>query len=1382
MRLLDAKRLELVDVRDDAIPPYAILSHTWGNEEITLQELRHMKRRMPQSLDKRKRTIADKNGFMKVKAAAALAVSRGFSYIWADTCCIDKSSSSELSEAINSMYLWYQQAAECYAYLSDVKSANEEEWSKPRSSLRHSRWFTRGWTLQELIAPKLVHFYAKDWTFLGHKDGPIAFTKIISEVTGIDVEVLDGRIDPLQLSISARMKWASHRHTTRLEDTAYSLIGLFQVNMPLLYGEGHRAFTRLQEEIIQRSDDQSIYAWNSIETADEDPDDLSGLLAHSPEQFKDIGNIHPLPPSPVYASAPSSMTNQGLRVQLYLRPLLEAEGVPMEEDYYAILDCFVGDGDLYQCPVILLRRLSQDQYARFQTKYRKYLPPPPGDFLEYEGYRTIYVRQQPVYYNLPQFRVSPTHIHPSTDSQQDQQYKLVEIFPHREWNSTTLTMKVKYSRKLQAMGVFRFQTSAVHDKKVDVVVGLRRLDAMQWEGWCFQRACQGSSLESTLSVTNQRVSQLTRARVISTEMLRESLGDDSKLVTDATVEGMQLQGRLYISISISQKPEIQSMTAQVRTPPKQQEPQGLLFPTRDSRITIPLLYDFQVRTLTGPCSRGYLVTKSLLLDDVESSAYPLTVRSSPETSGISPNADLSRSLHDFVKRMQNQEAAADPERPVPFEDQLAVALFTGDRTKMKQLLAVGFDLNTFTSDEYGFTPLHWAVAAMAGNFWEGVTLLGETDVNPFSVTRHGWTALHIAAVMDYESSWKPLLALERTNEDFAEFANKRTRDHLETALHLAAAYCEVSAGGMSFFEELSHDALNSATLFARNKHDETPLHRAAAFNNPRIIRSIVKQETRSTTEFIDVTDRYGRSPLWHAAATGSCDAIRVLLSFNASIDFIDDLGRSGLHAACRGGHHQAVELLLQEGAEQSTPTSLVSLTAMDYAAMFGHVECLRHLLTLRPMNALLHSRPETVASQNRSLHIAASCGWLKCVDLLCEAGANPFERFEQYLKLDDSKMYAIVIKQSGDASYAAAKEGNSEIVKYIETSDHCAEHRRDRNKGGQHWESTVTAQEPSNQSGNTMAIGQGLIYAGKESQQSAALQQPPYQTVQSQSFGNTSTGLRRYALSVPYRDFASPHTAPFVERPSRGSYSATLPARSTPEYSSPGYRQAIGERREPSNYRLTQPSPYPSLPYGRSPTPYDPRHSPYGSQIAGRPQSYASINRPSLPLGYLPDNRYTPPVPIIPWPYSTGSYPPRIPTSQRTQELSMLSPQIRANMLRMLGRLGVPGLLAPALPTDSELSHYDTFLNCFVYQERINVAENNVTFDADGFPLFELSMLKEPKPRATSSEAQMGRASARRREAMAFSEARRASDMVEQVGSSIRDAGSWMVWPIPAWT
>jgi len=428
-----------------------------------------------------------------------------------------------------------------------------------------------------------------------------------------------------------------------------------------------------------------------------------------------------------------------------------------------------------------------------------------------------------------------------------------------------MTMKVKYSRKLQAMGVFRFQSSVAHDKKVDVVVGLRRLDAMQWEGWCFQCAYEGNSLESTLSVINQKVSELTRTRMVSSGMLRDSLGDDSNLMTEATVEGMQLQGRLYISISMSEKPEIQSVT-QLQVSSKQQ---GLVFPTKESLITIPLLHDFQVRTLTGPCSRNYLVTKSILLSDVESRTHPLAVRGRPPpSSGVQDSADLFRTpLHDFVKRVHNQEAMADPECPVSFEDQLAVALFRGDQTKIERLLADGVDLDTFTSDLYGFAPLHWAVA---GNSIQSINLLLKNGVSPLSITREGWTALHVSAVLGI-STWRApgaFLSHGRSDEDFNELVNSRTRDHLETALHLAAASCQNSEYGVSFFRELSHDALDGATLFAPNKHDETPLHRAAAFDNSGIIKSIINRKAQSKPDFIDVVDRDGRSPLWHAAATG----------------------------------------------------------------------------------------------------------------------------------------------------------------------------------------------------------------------------------------------------------------------------------------------------------------------------------------------------------------------------------------------------------------------------------------------------------------------------------------------------------------------------------
>lgn len=148
------------------------------------------------------------------------------------------------------MFRWYQNAKVCYAYLADV--ANKDEFSS-------SRWFSRGWTLQELIAPKVVRFYSSDWTLLGLKS---ELCHLLQEITEIDAFVLETGLFS-QVCIAKRMSWASRRETTRIEDRAYSLMGIFDVNMPLIYGEGPKAFTRLQHEILRVSDDQSLFAWGA---------------------------------------------------------------------------------------------------------------------------------------------------------------------------------------------------------------------------------------------------------------------------------------------------------------------------------------------------------------------------------------------------------------------------------------------------------------------------------------------------------------------------------------------------------------------------------------------------------------------------------------------------------------------------------------------------------------------------------------------------------------------------------------------------------------------------------------------------------------------------------------------------------------------------------------------------------------------------------------------------------------------------------------------------------------------------------------------------------------------------------------------------------------
>ncbi|KAH7128985.1 heterokaryon incompatibility protein-domain-containing protein [Dactylonectria macrodidyma] len=222
----------------DDVPPYAILSHTWGVEEVSFKDLIDTKGE-------------DKFGYDKIRFCGKQALRDGLQYFWVDTCCIDKSSSAELQEAINCMYRWYRDAAKCYVYLADVsKSASDVNYKPSRQqwmpAFRNSRWFTRGWTLQELIAPASVEFFSKEGMKLGTKS---SLEETIRETTGIPSDALRGSPLP-NFSILQRMSWIERRNTTRAEDKAYSLFGIFDIQMPLLYGEGReKAFKRLQAEI-----------------------------------------------------------------------------------------------------------------------------------------------------------------------------------------------------------------------------------------------------------------------------------------------------------------------------------------------------------------------------------------------------------------------------------------------------------------------------------------------------------------------------------------------------------------------------------------------------------------------------------------------------------------------------------------------------------------------------------------------------------------------------------------------------------------------------------------------------------------------------------------------------------------------------------------------------------------------------------------------------------------------------------------------------------------------------------------------------------------------------------------------------------------------------
>ncbi|KAF4832418.1 Vegetative incompatibility protein HET-E-1 [Colletotrichum tropicale] len=179
-----------------------------------------------------------------------------YDYTWIDTCCIDKTSSAELSEAINPMFTWYRDSGICLAHLEDFHGDHISQ------ATAENRWFTRGWTLQELIAPEKVYFYSASWSEIGRKPNNILD---LLRITQIDAAVLDmGELD--NISVAEKMRWLARRNTTKPEDMAYCMLGIFNVNIPLIYGEGEKAFKRLQEEIMRSSDDVSILLWKAQES------------------------------------------------------------------------------------------------------------------------------------------------------------------------------------------------------------------------------------------------------------------------------------------------------------------------------------------------------------------------------------------------------------------------------------------------------------------------------------------------------------------------------------------------------------------------------------------------------------------------------------------------------------------------------------------------------------------------------------------------------------------------------------------------------------------------------------------------------------------------------------------------------------------------------------------------------------------------------------------------------------------------------------------------------------------------------------------------------------------------------------------------------------
>ena len=377
------RRTKVIEFHDDEATEYAILSHRWiDSTEVDYEDMIDLAKMDRQEQNE----IRDRPGYKKILDACKQAQTDGYEWMWVDgTCCIDKRSSAELSEAINSMYRWYGNARVCYAYLHDVDGSSFPTWNgeKYPKSNGWPEWFSRGWTLQEMIAPRNLQFFNKDWQPIGNKK---TLSGTLERITKVPEHILADGLEGNRPCVAQIISWAVNRTTTRVEDRAYSLMGLLDVNMPMLYGEGKKAFLRLQLEIIRSSNDQSIFAWGSLSPGvrfgsilADDPSFFEGCARTELQNYdKFMENFPELSSTNADHFGVFPITNRGIQIWMPLHcyrssntvfkaylPCLDAWGNPVS------IDLVLYKSDYYRCSSWWSGDL-EDSFAEFRQVYLRY--------------------------------------------------------------------------------------------------------------------------------------------------------------------------------------------------------------------------------------------------------------------------------------------------------------------------------------------------------------------------------------------------------------------------------------------------------------------------------------------------------------------------------------------------------------------------------------------------------------------------------------------------------------------------------------------------------------------------------------------------------------------------------------------------------------------------------------------------------------------------------------------------------------------------------------------------------------------------------------------------------------------------------------------------
>ncbi|RFU35522.1 hypothetical protein B7463_g826, partial [Scytalidium lignicola] len=974
MHLINTETFEIREFGGEDVPQYAVLSHTWGEEEVTLQDMRRA-------------NSEAKKGYEKVKNFCSIAKADNFEFVWIDTCCIDKTNSTELSEAINSMYRWYQSAEVCYAYLADVSFDIVNQVDNPvYPELSASRWFTRGWTLQELIAPTKLIFLNQHWQVIGTKSD---LRQDISEITGIPIRILSGDDALETASVAQRMSWATNRKTSRLEDKAYCLMGIFGINMPPIYGEAENAFIRLQEEIMKKWNDHSIFAWKS------DKQNRGGLLATSVDAFKDCADIIVGPRSSIFPNSPWTRSNMGIHVEL---PFI---GIGHRGLGLAILNCTkLGKQDMFvgiylRDNFLTMKSFDRVQYEKLELVNAKYFRPS-----QYAA-RKICVPQQ------------------SNDRRHNFQSSNLELFDE---NLTNFESVIK-----QPLAIAPMDLTLIDEKELALLSDKAERGQVEEVRLLLAQ----SDKQTDLSDKHKRTALSYAAKQGDVERVRWLLAQRT-----IQVDSKDRYGRTPLSYAAQRghtkvlwlllaqnNVEANSRDENGRTPLSYAAGGGydeaVWFLLTRIDVTPHSEDKDGLTPLSHAAKNGHVAVIDIFLAREDT---PSHLR---DGSGRSPLSYASESGQVAAVEMlltryyieSNIRDNNDYNSTPLCAGLLLLAAERGYNIIAKLLLK--YDAEIDSRDNEGRTPL---LVAVQNKHDTMVKLLLENGAKTVSKDIHGRVSLLLAIQNQDNAAVKLLLKLVK--------ADTESKDDKELILAVKNNNNDVVK---SLLE-------SSAGTESRDAEGHTPLLLATRNNNDAIAKSLL--ESRAGTESRNAE---GHTPLLLATRNNNDVIVKLLLQNNADTELKDNTGQNPLLFAAKNGYDNIVKLLLEGGAETESRNA-EDQTPLLLAIKNGHEATVALLLESGAQMEAKNNEGQT------ALLLAVENGYAHVVGLLLKKGANTESRNKEsqtplLLAVDKgSKTMVELLLEGGNDTKLRDLEGRTPLLTQISDNNVDSEYKYSDNE------------------------------------------------------------------------------------------------------------------------------------------------------------------------------------------------------------------------------------------------------------------------------------------------------------------------------------------------